>query len=182
MAAGAAASGASAPAGNFRPRVLLAGLLAAVVALVGAGILALARPPGEADRPGAGRLRQTSDATRLAEALREPGLDVVSTVSLRNDTILVDPPYDILSRIDVGSAASIASRALGGDAVVRCRFGILSMTAMIRGTYEQAVPVWMCVQVAPVLFLAGGVPRRLVAVSFVHAVDGHRFLEIREPA
>ena len=178
----AAVPGRSAPTGGFRPRALLTGLLAAVVALVGAGIVALARPADAPGGPVADRLTRPGDADQLAEALRQPGLDVVTTISLRDDTILVDPPYDTTSHIDVAVATTIASEALGRDTVLRCRLGTLSVTDMNRGTYEYAVPVWMCVQVAPAFYLAGGVLRPLIAVSFVNAVDGHRLLDIHEPA
>lgn len=181
MRAGTASRG-STPTGDPQPRTLFAGVLAAVAALVGGGVLALARPPGTPDEPGAGYLRSPGDADRITAVLRQPGLDIIGTVSLRNDTILVNPPYDTMSHIDAGVAATIATEGLGRDAIVRCRFGTLSFTDMDRGTFEQAVPVWMCVQVAPALTVAGGLPHRLVAVSFVDAVDGHRLLDLREPA
>jgi hypothetical protein len=170
----------TAPESGLRPRAFLTALLIVVVAVIGAGILALVRAPGD---PGPDTLRPASDTARLALALREPGPAVASTVSLRNGMILVDPPY-VMRHVDLAVAAASASRALGGNAVVRCRLGLLDTMAAVGADYYgyQGTPVWMCVQVAPGMVLVGGVPRVLVAVSFIDAAEGLRLFEIREPA
>jgi len=168
-------------AGVTASRAARVAFTATVAGLILAGIVSLQPRPdqnGTAARP-------ETDAHRLSVMLHEQGTDVATTLILLQGNVVVDPPPPAGFRhVDVSTARRVAATALGGNAVVACKLGILTTRAISDAPYpvEHDVAVWMCVQVAPASDLAGGLPRPVTAVSFVDAVDGHRFFEIREHA